>query len=391
MLKGYFKNYVFVFFCIINLAHALPQKPKVADFENTIHGTVDFQEPVLKELCASPVMQRLKHIHQYGTYFISHPFSGGRTFTRYSHSLGVLKMLQLAKEKGAEISPAQMVAALLHDCSHTAFSHSTDVLFMGGYTKGAYQDKIHERFLRKYGILDIVKKYGFSLADILPDHPQHTALEQPTPNICADRLEYNLHSGYLTGLLTDQDRQAILADIRFENNQWYFTDPALAAKLARISLYNALHTWGSPASLLTGMHASKALKILVDQKIITLEDIKYNKNDDEIWKIMAESPIPEVRQAVNAILHIDDTFKIVNEGEHDMIVKGKFSGIDPFVLVNGHMMRLTACDPLYREEFLRTKEVVHRGRPIKFLRLRSSEQPPIEVSFERLYKQGYVC
>ena len=367
MLKSYFKSYLFVFFCIINLAYAQPQIHNVSDFENTIHGTVDCQEAVLKELCASPVMQRLKHIHQYGTYSIAHPFSEGRTYTRYRHSLGVLKMVQLAKEKGAKISLGQMIAALLHDCSHTAFSHSTEGLFMGGDINGNYQDKIHGTFLKKHGVLDIVGKYGFSLEDILPDHPQYTALEQPKPNICADRLEYNLHSGYLTGLLTDQDRQAILSDIRFENNQWYFTNPALAAKLARVSLHDALHTWASPASQLMGMHTSKALKILVDRKIITLEDVQYNKNDDEIWKIMMVSSIPEVQQAAQDIFHIDETFKIVEEGEHDMILKGKFSGLDPLVQVNGKMMRLTEYDPVYGEEFLRTKEMIQRGRPIKFL------------------------
>ena len=336
-------------------------------FVESIHGTVEIQEPILRELLASPVMQRLKHIHQYGTYTIAHPFKEGKTYTRYAHSVGVMKMVQLAKAKGAKISLAQIVTALLHDCSHTVFSHATEPLFMKGFTNGNYHDQVHVNFLRDHGILDIVKKYGLSLKDILPDNPEYTALEQPVPTLCADRLEYNLYSGYLTGLLTAEDRQMILDNIQFENDKWFFTNPELALKLARVSLYDALHTWSSPSSLLTGIYASKALKILLDQKKITLEDIRYNKNDDEIWKIILSSSNLEVKQCANNILNVDKTYRIAPLGQHDMILKGKFSGLDPWVKIDGKMMKLSEYDPNYAKEFNRIKDLKKKGWPIKFI------------------------
>lgn len=372
MIKQIFSKCVFIFLGIIYLASAEPKQREVPDFLESIHGTIDLREPIIKELCESPVMQRLENIHQYGTYNISHPLPVTKAYTRAKHSLGVMKMVQLAKEKGAEISRGQIVSALLHDCSHTTFSHATDPLFTGGFTNGNYHDKIHAQFLKKYGILKIVEKYGLSLEDISPDNPAYTALEQPSPNICADRLEYNLHSGYLTGLLTDKDRQDILKDIRFENGHWYFTKPELALKLARVSLYDTLHTWGSPSSLLTGIYTSKALKLLVDQKFILLEDIQYNKSDDEIWQILVNSNIPEVQKIVKQIINVDKTFKIVPEGKHDMILKGKFSGLDPLIQINGKLVRLTTYDANYRKEFNRIKKFKARGWPIELIPLKNS-------------------
>lgn len=369
MVKRVFSKFILVFLWVTCAVHAHQDWHQVPDTVDSIHGRVELQEAVIKELCASPIMQRLKNIHQYGAYNISHPLPTGKTYTRYNHSLGVMKMVQLAREKGAKITLGQIIAALLHDCSHTVFSHATDPLFMGGFRNGNYQDKIHAYFLKKHGILEIVKKYGFSLEDILPDNPQYVALEQSSPNICADRLEYNLYSGYLTGLLSDADRQAILDDLHFENNHWYFTKPELALKLARVSLYDTLYTWGSPSSLLTSLYASKALKLLVDQKVITLEDIQYNKNDSEVWQIMVNSKIPEVQKCVKSIINVDKTFKLVQEGEHDMILKGRFSGIDPFIQIKGKMVKLTEHNASYGEEFNRIKKFKERGWPIKFIHL----------------------
>jgi HD superfamily phosphohydrolase len=374
MLRRFLTIVIIPILLFISSANENKAGDKVPDYIETIHGVVDLSEPLLKELYASAVIQRLKHIHQYGTYNISHPLTGGRTYTRLGHSLGVMKIVQLAKEKGAQISLAQIIAALLHDCSHTVFSHATDPLFMKGFVNGNYHDTVHAHFLKTYGVEAILEKYGLSVEDVLPDCAEFTALEQSAPSLCADRIEYNLHSGYLTDLLTDEDRKAILDDLRFENDVWFFTNPELAQKLAKVSLNDTLNTWGSPSSLLTGIHVSKALKILMDEKAISCEDIQYNLNDDEVWEIMKKSPHPEIQKCVQTILNIDKTYKIVPEGEHDMILKGKFSCIDPLIQVDGKLIKLTDYDPAFAQEFNHIKEIKKKGWPIKFIALSKLDQ-----------------
>ena len=85
---------------------------------DTFYGSIDVQEPVLIDLIHSPAVQRLKRVHQYGVAFYT---THKENYTRYDHSLGVFAILRLK-----EASLQEQIAGLLHDVSHTAFSHVGD-------------------------------------------------------------------------------------------------------------------------------------------------------------------------------------------------------------------------------------------------------------------------
>jgi hypothetical protein len=55
----------------------------------------------------------------------------------------------------------------------------------------------------------------------------------------------------------------------------------------------------------------------------------------------------------------------------DMIVKSKFRGVDPWILAEGKVTRLTAFDPIFGEEYQRVKEKMAEGWYIKLLELAS--------------------
>src|SRR5690554_5599914 len=87
----------------------------------TFYGLIDVEEPLLLELIEHPAFQRLKGVHQYGvSYYTTHK----EEYTRYDHSLGVFALL---RAKGSPLK--EQVAGLLHDVSHTAFSHVGDWIF----------------------------------------------------------------------------------------------------------------------------------------------------------------------------------------------------------------------------------------------------------------------
>lgn len=76
----------------------------------------------------SPVVQRLRYIHQTALSYLVYPTA---THTRFDHSLGVAKIagdiaLSLDKE-GSEIEELRL-AALLHDVGHSFFSHLSENL-----------------------------------------------------------------------------------------------------------------------------------------------------------------------------------------------------------------------------------------------------------------------
>ena len=88
---------------------------------NTIYGKFVITEPILIDLLASKAMQRLKKVHQFG---ISHYVQKGSDYTRYDHSVGVFALLRRYNQ-----SLPEQISGLLHDVSHTIFSHVADYLF----------------------------------------------------------------------------------------------------------------------------------------------------------------------------------------------------------------------------------------------------------------------
>src|SRR5690242_7788429 len=87
----------------------------------TIYGTFEIQEPVIIDLLESQAMQRLKKINQHGINDVVNP---EYAFSRYDHSVGVFILTRMF---GGSLE--EQVAALLHDVSHTVFSHVGDLIF----------------------------------------------------------------------------------------------------------------------------------------------------------------------------------------------------------------------------------------------------------------------
>jgi len=208
---------------------------------NTIYRSFKVTEPVLIDLFNSPVMERIKYVRQYGAedYVIKQK----KEYTRYEHCVGVWALLRMY---GADLE--EQIAGLLHDTSHTVFSHVGDLLFKHESALCSYQDDIHEWYLKEQKIDLLLSHHGISLTNILHSNNKHSMLEQDLPNICADRLEYNLQAGILTNLLTTDDIMGILEDLRYDNGHWFFVSKESAKKLALVSLFNTEHVWGSPAA-----------------------------------------------------------------------------------------------------------------------------------------------
>ncbi len=321
----------------------------------TIHGNLTVRNPLVIELINSPAMQRLKKISQYGP--VDHVLKHKISYNRFDHSVGVFYILW---KHGA--SQIEQIAGLLHDISHTAFSHATDHLFMGALTRGAYQDTIHEQFLENHGIGDILAKYGLSVSDVSPKNAHFRALEQPAPSLCADRIEYNIYSAYMDNLLPENDIQKIHADLHFDGHNWFFETIDSAKKFALIPLHEMLYMWGSPCIILVEQWLTKILQRALHLKMIAKEDIFFNCTDGELWQHLTSSSDLEIQQLIYKIMHYRKFFSWRQGHEHDAIaLKTKFSGVDPLVKTSNRLVQLTIVHAEFREEYERIKNLMHTG------------------------------
>lgn len=113
-----------------------PRIPRAAKvIHDAIWGTQRLHQNEVA-LLDTPLLQRLRQLHQTGFTFLTYP---SVTHTRFDHTLGVMyqadRLARALLEKYEERDPTLVdrqsirrlrVAALLHDCSHGPFSHTSE-------------------------------------------------------------------------------------------------------------------------------------------------------------------------------------------------------------------------------------------------------------------------
>jgi hypothetical protein len=326
---------------------------------DTIHGSLTITDPLVIELIQSPAMQRLKKIRQYGSndYIIPTP----KPYSRYEHCLGVYFILNKVG-----VSRQEQIAGLLHDVSHTVFSHATDLLFLNSFLKGSYQDIIHRTFLLRFGLAEILTRYGLTVDDVLPDRPEFRALEQKKPALCADRIEYNIFAGYMDHGWTLADIQEIHAALRFDGQDWYFDSAEIARKFAEVPLYQTTHRWGGPENYCICRWTSNALERAMTLGLITKEDILFNITDDKMWERLISADDEVIQQNLKKILNIKKEMVVADADNYDQHVKSKFSGVDPLVKTSAGLKPLTEIDAEFKAKYLKTKTIMEKGWYLKW-------------------------
>lgn len=325
----------------------------------TFYGSFEIKEPVLLELIDSPSFQRLKEIHQYGiSYYTTHQ----EEYNRYEHSLGVFALLRANKA-----SLAEQIAGLLHDVSHTAFSHVGDWVFGKETSEKDYQNEIHADFLEKSGLAKILKKYNFSVEQILPLQELFPALENNLPDLCADRIDYNIQGAYHQGFITYQEALLIFKDLHFVNNCWFSHFPKLMEKLTRFSLFMTKTCWGGPANYITSRWLADAILRAIDIGCISYDDLHFG-TDQVIWDRLTSQKDPIIAKKMEMIKKATNHFVLVNKKEEaDFIIKSKFRGINPWIKANNNYLQLIETNQSLKEEYQKTKETLDKGWLIKII------------------------
>lgn len=130
---------------------------KIDEYNLQVYGEFDFA-PVIVDLLNSDAVQRLHHIQQHGPdiWVWDHA-----NITRFEHSLGVL--LFLCK---LGVGLENQIAGLIHDVSHTAFSHAIDFVF-GRELQGDFGDRAFKKIVLSSDIPTILQKHGFCLEHLI--------------------------------------------------------------------------------------------------------------------------------------------------------------------------------------------------------------------------------
>jgi len=333
-----------------------------AQIVDTIFGKIDEQNPITIKLLNHDTVQRLKHIDQSGPLiYISNKYPH---YSRYDHSLGVYVLL-----KRYNVSIEEQIAGLMHDTSHTAFSHLADYILQtqDNHTE-SYQDNIHHIYLMKMGLPNILSQYNLTLDDISPKNPRFTALEQPYPDMNADRIEYNLHTGLLLNDLQMNDIRQILNTLHYENKQWYFTNVAQAKKFAKLSNYYTRNFWGSCQNAAIYSISGALLKYAMKHNIIVLEEFQTG-TDLSIVNKLKNSKDPIIQALLVLLVNVEQHYIVTDNKDFDVHFAVKMRGIDPLVSVDETLKRLSTISIDFKNDLQITAEFAKHGVYLKFINI----------------------
>jgi len=162
-----------------------------------LYGKMEFPQ-VFADLLETDALKRLAGVHQSGAIFLVNP---DICHSRLEHAIGVTMLIK--KMGGSEL---EQIAGLLHDVSHTAFSHVGDYVF--DHVDEDYHEKVFAEVIYKSEIPDVLLQYGYDVNQIL--YGNFDILEQPLPSLCADRLDYTLRDGVHSSIISRQKAREFL-------------------------------------------------------------------------------------------------------------------------------------------------------------------------------------
>ncbi|HDX9611593.1 TPA: HD domain-containing protein [Bacillus toyonensis] len=291
---------------------------------DVLYGEFEVDQ-VLEELILSKPVQRLKGIHQAGaSYLMNEKWN----VTRFNHSVGVMLLI---KKLGGSVE--EQIAGLLHDVSHTTFSHVIDYVFDN--TNESYHEEIFSSVVKNSEIPAILSKYGYNYEDILLDDSKWTLLERSAPELCADRVDYTLRDMYTYGYISLEEVHSFLSNIIEVDGKMVLQNIEMAEWFTETYYKEVIDFFMKPTNIYGNDMLAKTLKLALHKQVIHADDflledheliVKLQQcNDQEVHALLSKvHPNVKVREDRN---------------DYDLYHKNKIRLIDPPLLYKGEVVQ----------------------------------------------------
>ena len=276
-------------------------------FRDPIHNYIRVDDQLILNLINTTEFQRLRRIKAMG---VGNMVFHGAEHTRFQHSLGTYeiarKLIEAFKtNNSANWDPEQtdvtLIAALLHDIGHGAYSHTFEGLFKTN----------HEEFSQKI-ILDSTTQINQVLSDYDPELPQKIAdiighrysnklvVSIISSQLDVDRMDYLLRDAYYSGAEYGiYDLERILSSAIPTDNEILFDISAMHTiedyVLSRHQMY--LQVYFHPVG--------RGLEVVLTSLLKRAKDI-YSKSPDEKYFPENISGIFEKNIKLADYLKLDD-------------------------------------------------------------------------------------
>lgn len=314
-------------------------------YVDRVYGEFEIEEPVIKDLIDSAPLQRLKDIDQAGYRPLwSKPDAdaGKYDHSRFAHSVGVYLLL-----RKYNASLEEQISGLIHDVSHSAFSHCIDyILDSGSEKEHNHQDNLFDSYVRRTEIPEILERHGFDPEYIL-EESNFPLREKELPDLCADRIDYSLKTAVIFGDIDEESKNYLLDNLTTEGNDWVFKDLDSAKKYAELFLKLNTDHYSGFASAVMFRAVGDCLRHALQQGYISEDDL-YTTDRVVIDKVKRALDKDEKLKLL--FDRMNNRVKITNDPKsYEASVFCKSRVVDPLFKQNGEMKRVSQVDPVLGE------------------------------------------
>ena len=307
-------------------------------FPDPAYGEVEISEPALLEIIMSSPVQRLKGLNQYGSWQFIMPKMKS---SRFDHSLGVCFLL-----KRLNAGLEEQMAGLMHDISHTAFSHVVDYLYRQEDTQEHHESLFQQVFMGSQ-IPRIAQTNGIK-PEIFLEKENFSLLEQPLPGLCADRLDYFFRDSVLLGVCKQDDIKLFMEHLVVREGEILVDNAAIAKNMAIAFLECSKKFYASPTQAASFQILADAIKSGLAAGVISEKD--FMLTDQQLYGKLRSSRNLEITSKLD-ILN-PDFFATESPQDFDFFVKTKARYIDPKVDQGGKVSTLSELDSGYGKRML---------------------------------------
>ncbi len=321
-----------------------PHDTPAMEYTDIVYGPVELNEPVLLDLMQTRAMQRLRGVLQHG---ITALLGITRPTSRFEHSVGVMI---LVRRMGAGLD--EQIAALLHDVSHTAFSHVIDYVFNTHVSQGFHEDR-KEAYIAASDLPETLARYGYDWRKTLEDE-RFSILEQPAPALCADRLDYFLRDCLGLGLATPQEISSALGHLVLHEGRIGVDNLQAARWIGRTYIAADRASWSNFREV--GLYELAAQAIRRGLLLGALTEADLWTDDRRAWDRLSACSDAELQAQIRLVS--PQTRFVWDEANPTWWISTKLRTVDPDVWSDGSFQPLSRLDPVFgraRQEYLAKK------------------------------------
>ncbi|WP_369712244.1 HD domain-containing protein [Leptotrichia sp. HSP-342] len=293
---------------------------KVNKVNDELYGEY-YVDDVIYEIINTKIFKRLKNIYQSGGGYLVNELWN---VNRHEHSIGTM-ILSLKFNGNIE----EQIKALLHDISHTAFSHVIDYILKN--ENEDYHEKIQEDFLNDEELLSILRKYNLNIKRIMSKN--YSFLDNELPKLSFDRIDYTLRDLFRQKRISHKDVREIVNNLAVYQNKLCFNSLEIGKWFQKLYFQEVVEYFQDLLNMYINTMLCNLLTSALNEEIIQLQDFNFT-DEYIIKKINSSSKKKELEDIINKKKF--DEFLLLKEK-----IKVKKRYIDPYIFVNNEIKRIS--------------------------------------------------